>query len=204
MASKDPAFPASLWKDHVVAVQAEASKLPRQSLYPFFKASPHLESKPDKVPSWEKEGAYGKYFAAAMKKAIAAKKLEENAVPLPRESRPSAKNKALQGECPSLQATADVVGMILEHQYGADCKDVREKCPSKHITVVADLSQACNRNSISVRGTWGCLTTSSRLFDFESGRFLAPSMHMQVLGFDCEQMDIKGLQDRESWGQVFF
>ena len=74
--TKSKGFKASDWKDEVLRIQHLAEKLPRQHLFGIFQASDGSHSKPQgEKTRWQAEADYGASFAAALDKAIVAKKL---------------------------------------------------------------------------------------------------------------------------------
>ena len=189
-------FKAEAWKKKVEGLHAKAQLQPRQSMYPYFQASvgnkgPDME----RGPSHEQEASYSKYFADQVNKAIAAKRLPKDIVPPARQDRPSASSHHLAGQTPWTQAVADCLDMALSHIYDEHDLAVAKTCGRN---VVGDLSQNCGRCRTSASGWWGTLTTSSRLYDFNSGKFLDPQQHLALMGFDISKLHLETMTAKDS------
>lgn len=183
LGSRSKSFAAQEWKQKVETLEKVALGLPRHHLAPIFESRRRIASasaEPLEADlGYQAEAAYTQAFAQGMEKAIRAKRLPKDVCPPPRDQRPSSRMPALKMQSPWCQGTADVYHLILQEKVASYGGNV----PLGDLTLVADVSQSCNRGHVSVCGTWGTLTTSSHLFDFHSETFLEGADHMAILGW---------------------
>lgn len=138
----------------------------------------------------ESEAAYAAAFAPALKKV--ATTLGDGFNPPETACRASARLAALSGCTPWLRANADVCEFLIK-QIAHDLENQGFTLGSQ----VADLSQSGSRAPISVHGVWGTLTTSSKLFDFVTGKWLSSRGHMALMGFTTDHIDTSALSDSD-------
>ena len=198
MGSRDEGFRADAWKKAVEDLHAQACGQQRQSMHPYFHASQGGRGKDvEGRPLHEKEALYGKYFAEQVNRAIAAKRLPKDVKAMDRQERPSAQNCHLAVQSPHTQAVADCLHIALPYMYHE--QDVNLDQNERNCRpVVADLSQNSARARTSASGWWGTLTTSSRLYDFVSGKVLDAEQHLALLGFDISKLNLGTMTDKDS------
>ena len=188
--SRCPSFSASRWKSEIEHIQKASEAMAQQNLSPYFEASSDTPDAEITAPSWQRESKYHEMFASNMARMG---KLLKDTEPLPHADRPSQKLKALQAGSPCTQATADIMSMVLD----IEIRSASRVPGSAVLTKVADLSQTCTRARTSISGQWGTLTTSSKLFDFVSGKYLDVKHHLRLLGMDPSLVTLKAIRDSE-------
>ena len=135
------------------------------------------------------ESAYHKFFAAAMQKAIEKKRIPA-AVTLPlRQERTSATQKALYYEPPWIQAQADVYTLIAQ--------ELLVQQPVDDPFVLFDVSQRCDRGSVTVDGAVPTATTSSLWYCPTLKGFVSPEGMLACHGMDPSQFNLAGLEASE-------
>ena len=198
LGSRDEGFRASDWKKAVEDLHAQACGLQRQSMHPYFHASQGGRGKDvEGPPLHETEALYSKYFSEQVNKAIQANRLPKDAKAMDRRERPSARHSHLAAQNPYTQAVADCLHMALPYMYHEQDVNLDENERNCR-PVVADLSQNSARARTSASGWWGTLTTSSRLYDFVSGKVLDAAQHLALLGFDISKLNLGTLTDKDS------
>ena len=143
--------------------------------------------KQDAKKPWALEAEYAKYFGQAVESAVKAGRLPADFVA------PSTRYSAggfTELSTPFHKAQADVYDFILKQADG-ECSGHPD------FFALADLSQSANRGHVSVNGLVGTLTTSTRLWSFQHGRFLSAKGHLRILGWDSSNVDVRGLSERD-------
>ena len=194
LGSRVPEFPAATWGEEVEHIQKLCQGLPRQHLFPYFaecQDAAAVDLDEAGAETWKATSDYHHYFAKNMAKCCGSV-LPKDFVPPKLEARASQTVPALRELGPWARASADVQHLLVEREV----LSLPEKPP--HMTLIADLSQSCHRAKINIAGTWGTLTTSSKLFDFASQRFLHPSKHFQLLGMDTSKLSLEGLRQSDA------
>ena len=136
---------------------------------------------------------YCSYFAEQVNKAIDKKILPPDVKIRPVAERPSRNVGPMQAQTASTRAIADCMDLMLERLY--DKEDL--KVQGDKLTLVADLPQSSDRCKVSASGWWGTLTTSSRLYDFCSEKFLDPEHHLSLLGWGISKLKLGVMKDKE-------
>ena len=126
-------------------------------------------------------------------KAIDKKILPPDVKIRPVAERPSRNVGPMQAQTASTRAMADCMDLMRERLH--DKKDL--KVQGDKLTLVADLPQSSDRCKVSTSGWWGALTTSSRLYDFCSEKFLDPEHHLSLLGWDISKLKLGVMKDKE-------
>ena len=189
--SRCDSFNASTWKSQIEFIHKASEAMPQQNLHPYFIAYPQVEKDVPMESYWKDEAKYNEYFASNMAKLVDLKKLPAD-VKVPELSmRPSRKFRTLFNTGPWMRANGDVQLLLLEQDRA------KLDWMPETLTMVADLSQSCHRAQTSLTGKWGTITTSRKLFDFVSGKFLSPSAHMRMLGMDPDFVSLRGVRDTE-------
>jgi hypothetical protein len=120
------------------------------------------------------ESKYSSAVAKAFQGAVAAKRLPADWRMTPLIHRPSVTHD-LTAQPPFIRANIDVYGDVVNH--------IASRGGASHPYRLADVSQTVGRGRATVDGTVPTLTTSSRIFDYEAGRFWTPSELMAAHGF---------------------
>ncbi|CAE7251365.1 unnamed protein product [Symbiodinium sp. CCMP2592] len=201
LGSSSVAFSADAWKKEVLAL--EQQQLPKHHLSSFFKlygqqagATMDVDADKDsrKQPNlWDAEKKYSAAYAAAVEKAVQAKRLSDDFKPPPRHERPSAKmGKHLT---PWMQANCDVYSAILLQQQ----REIEEQMPSipRAPFPVADVMQSVSRGHLSLSGHWGTLCTSSKLMHMDTFQLMPGRGMLAMLGNTVENHVHLGLSESE-------
>ena len=129
------------------------------------------------------EAKYSSAMEKAFRLAVNAKRLPADWTLTPLIRRPSTVH-GLRSLPPFLRANIDVYSDIIEVAVRAGSGNP----PCR----LADVSQTVSRGRTTLDGTVPTLTTSSRIFDYDAGRFWTPSELLSVHGFPV-QINVGGL-----------
>ena len=194
--SKDAAWSADQWHEEIMSLHASCRELPQHTLhslvseYGTTKLSENHQGGTEIAKAWEHDAKYAAAFAAALKKA--ASRLPHDYQPKPIMQRPS---KFYEwANTPWLQAQVDVYAALF------DAFPV-----SNEALCMADISQSLNRGSTPSDGSWGTVTTSTKLACIAgkhgqldlSGRLLQPKAHLGMMGYSVPKLKLSGLSGRD-------
>ena len=154
-------------------------------LFDRFKEDMAAESRPEKS-TWSVEASYSKCFASAVDKART--RLPDEFCPAALAARPSQCWPWLRNTTPWLQAQVDTYNEIV---IGLKAKG---EAADPDALMVCDVSQSCNRGAVSGTGLWGTVCTSTRFVQLgEGGCMLGAPAHLCLLGFDVDEVTLRGL-----------
>ncbi|CAE7401932.1 unnamed protein product [Symbiodinium sp. CCMP2592] len=130
------------------------------------------------------QGNYAVCFEKAVHRAVQAGRVSKDSpLLLPHISRMSA---SMPHETAWMRAQIDVYQLIIAHMKEGLHPDVADS-----LHAVADVGQSAERGHVHLHGDLPCLTTSSRLFDYQSRRFLLPAELAASMGMG--RVDFRGL-----------
>ena len=175
LGSKSTVFSGKVWADAALHLDSVADAMPRHHVKHLTKLSsmgPAKEDDDQAVTDWQKEEECHRCYAAAVRKAIAAGRIDPKA--LKQKALDKRTSRQLKGASAWQAANVDVYDLILDR-----CS-VQMFCASK----MADISQNAGRGQVVTCGVVGTLTTSTRLFCYETSMILPAEQHLAILGWE--------------------
>ena len=206
LGSQHQVYDAETWGKDVLQLLEKMQQMERHTLPGIFAKYGEKELRQAHCPSssWQDDAAYSTSLAKAIEKALP-QKLGKDFKLKPPQQRPSQKFEIMKHATPWLRAQADVYEAMLEHKASAMGDDGFARR-----FLVGDISQSANRGSMSVDGLYGTLCTSSKLVCFHgscassesdsvdcAGMHLQPRGHMELLGFNSDDLQFRGLTGAE-------
>ena len=188
---KGSEFTAKAWAEQVQKLQDRSSKMPVHHLASvgLTAAVPGEKKNQEAVPKWKRVSLYHENFAALVDNLFQQKRVSSDIEPKDLEDRSSNQIDWLQSATPWQKANADVCEMVVDSiMQDAEFLTTLQFCP------VADLSQNAARSTVHVNGTWGTLTTSTRMLCYKQGLVAAPVTHLRILGWQPRDLKPKVLE----------